>query len=348
MEAGIRYAAVFVGKNMKILHLSCHSVLEYYESKLFTELGHEVFSFGAYLNPESPYDNKRPGYKGMYNDHLISIATQYSKENLHQEMIDWADVIVVMHKPEWIIGNWEKMKKKKVIWRTIGQSIRDNENSLAIMRNEGLKIVRYSPAESRIPGYLGHDAIIRFHVDKNEYDGYCGIFPIVITFAQSMKKRGVFCGYDIFEEVTRPFPRLIFGPDNEDTGMTGGAVSYEDLKNTLRHYRAYFYTGTYPASYTLNFIEAFMMGIPIVAIGPSLANLNIFPNHFLYEVDQFIQNGVNGFISEDKNELRTYVQQLLEDEELAKRIGKAGKETAIQLFDKDLIASQWKEFFENL
>jgi hypothetical protein len=324
------------------------SVLEYYETKLFTELGHTVFSFGSYINPMNPHDNKRPGYPGTYNDHLVSVTMQCSQGNLHQEFIDWADVIIFMHKPEWIISNWDKIKHKRVIWRTIGQSIKDNENSLAIMRNQGLKIVRYSPCEQRIPGYLGEDAIIRFYADKEEYKDYSGEIPIVITLCQSMKRRGKFCGFDIFEEVTRPFPRVIFGPDNEESGMSGGAISYEDMKNTLRHYRCYFYTGTYPASYTLNFIEAFMTGIPVVAIGPSLANLDEFPNHYLYEVDQFIQNGVNGFISEDKNELRTYVQNLIENPELAKQIGQEGRNTAISLFDREIIAKQWEEFFNTI
>jgi glycosyltransferase involved in cell wall biosynthesis len=348
VETGIRSTAIPVGKNMKILYLSCHSSLEYDEGKLFTELGHTVFSFGAYLNPMSPHDIKRPGYQGYYDDHLVSVANQFSKDNLHKEMIDWADVIMVMHKPEWIIQNWDKMKKKTVVWRTIGQSVSENEHSLAIMRGEGMKIVRYSPNENTIPGYLGHDAIIRFYKDENEFTGYTGEKDTVITLAQSMKKRGLFCGYDIFEECTKGFNRIIYGPDNEDTDMAGGALSYEEMKQVMRENRVYFFTGTYPAPYTLNFIEAFMTGIPVVAIGPSLANLDIFPKHYLYEVDQFITNGVNGYISENKKELTKYVKKMIEEPELAKQIGAKGRETATLLFGKENIKQQWGEFFNSL
>ena len=34
---------------MKILYLSCHSILEYDEVKLLTGMGHYVFSPGAYV-----------------------------------------------------------------------------------------------------------------------------------------------------------------------------------------------------------------------------------------------------------------------------------------------------------
>jgi hypothetical protein len=36
---------------MRLLYLSAHSVLEFDEVSLFRELGHYVFSPGAYVNP---------------------------------------------------------------------------------------------------------------------------------------------------------------------------------------------------------------------------------------------------------------------------------------------------------
>jgi len=53
---------------MKILYLSCHSVLEFDEVKLFHELGHEVFSPGSYVEPLNPGDPMRPGIPGLIYD----------------------------------------------------------------------------------------------------------------------------------------------------------------------------------------------------------------------------------------------------------------------------------------
>lgn len=335
---------------MKILYLSCHSILEHDEIKMFTQLGHQVFSpNGAYMNPNSPGDIKRPSIaNGYYNDHLVAVSLQYSKENLHQELIDWADVIIVMHKPEWIIGNWQKMAKKKVIWRSIGQSSPVDENSLALPRAQGMKIVRYSPAEEGIPGYLGADAIIRFGKDSNEFKDWNGEKPMVVTVAQGMKNRGEHCNYQFFMDTTVGFPRTIFGPENEDSGISGGLLSYEELKGVYRNYRTYFYTGTYPASYTLNFIEAFMTGIPIVAIGPSTADIGTFSNMHTYEVNQIIKHGVNGFCSDDREELRGNLDYLLAHPDKAREIGQSGRATAIELFDEAKIQSQWSKFLNSL
>jgi hypothetical protein len=40
------------------------------------------------------------------------------------------------------------------------------------------------------------------------------------------------------------------------------------MRDYLRRIRAYLYTGTQPASYTLGLIEAMMTGVPVVSIGP--------------------------------------------------------------------------------
>jgi len=330
---------------MKILYLSVHSILEFDEVKLLTELGHEVFSFGSYVNPHSPHDMKRPGIPdGKYNDHLLAVVAQCSQENLHPELIEWADCIIVMHRADWIINNWEKMKHKRVIWRTIGQSVPATEMMLREQRNQGLQIVRYSPMELTMDGNIGGDRVIRFYKDPNEFGNWSGSSGGVMTVAQSMKKRGIFCGYDIFNEVTSGMQRYLFGPDNADSGIDGGQLSYQDLITAYQTHRVYFYTGTYPASYTLNFIEALMTGIPVVALGRGLANIGVYAGIDTYEVGNIIQNGINGYISDNKEELRKDILHLFEDPGLAEAIGKKGRETAISLFSKDIIKEEWRKF----
>ena len=334
---------------MKILYLSCHSILEYDETKLLTELGHEVFSFGAYVNPQAPQDIKRPATEAKYNEHLTSLATRFSKDDLHEEMIEWADVIIIQHVPEWIVNNWEKIKHKKVIWRTIGQSTGAIEMQLADYRYEGLKIVRYCPKEKNIQMYLGEDAMIRFYKDPEEYKDWNGSVNRVITLGQAIQKRGAFCNFPTFEEATREFPRIVFGADNDDLGdLWGGQLSYDDLKKELRDNQVFFYTGTQPASYTLGFIEAFMTGIPIVAVGNEIGNSLFKQEQNTFEVPDIIDNGVNGFVSDNIDTLKERVGQLLKDEGLRKRISEAGRAKAIELFGKETIKKQWETFLNSL
>jgi len=339
---------------MKILYLSCHEILEHDELTLFHELGHEMFSPGAYVEPQNRGDQcLRPGIPGLtYNPDIVKqygqigarFPGQDGKRHLTREFVDNFDAVVVMHIPDWIEVNWEAMKHKRVIWRTIGQSVASVERRMAPYRSQGLQIVRYSPRERGIPAFAGENAMIRFYKDPAVYTGWTGETAHVITFAQSMQQRGTHCNYALFERVTRPFHRKLFGPENLQPGFGMGKIGWQDQIRELQQARAYFYTGTHPASYTLNFIESWMCGTPVVAIGPRFGNADVWRDHNLYEIQDLIQSGVNGFISDDPSTLANYVRQLLANEPLARAISTAGRASAIQHFGKDVIKAAWKAF----
>jgi hypothetical protein len=344
---------------MKILYLSCHSILEYDEVKLLTGLGHYVFSPGAYVEPSKPGDpTMRPGLLNIKYDQehldkyhpLCDEGRADGKQHLTKEFVDMFDCVIVMHIPSWISNNWDAIKHKPVIWRTIGQSIGQTEAELHPYRIQGLKIVRYSPMEENIPGYIGSDALIRFYKDENEFKDWNGGKENIITFAQSMEQRSSHCNFNTFVTVTEGMPRTLFGPGNEHHDFSPGKVPFDQLKTELRDNRVYFATGTHPASYTLNVMEAFMTGIPMVAVGRQLGNGHQFGIPFpgLYEVPNFIEHGVNGFCSDNPEVLKDCCQQLLNDHDLAKKIGTAGRETAKNLFNKPRIRDEWQTILQTI
>jgi len=268
---------------------------------------------------------------------------------MSREFLDNFDVILSHWMPKWIALNWENMKDKIVIMRTNGQSSPDDEHVLGQYRKQGLKIVRYSPTERTIPNYCGEDVIIRFYKDPDEWKNWNGNKAQVITIGQSMIKRNKFCNWDVFYQATAGLPRKIYGPENEEAGdIWAGCVSYNELRKALRDSRVYFYTGTHPASYTLNFIEAWMTGIPVVAVGPEFGNQTFIPSQKTYEVSRLIKKGVDGFYADDLGLLNHYCKQLLKNKKLAKRIGDEGRKSAIAIFGKARIKNEWQKFFEGL
>lgn len=332
---------------MKILYLSCHSILEYDEIKLFVELGHQVFSMGTYHNPGKIDDPKRPVLDIPYYPDLDKLATPDDKKNIPQKLIDWADVIIVMHIADWIAANWPKFKGKRVIWRSIGQSTLEVETLLRPFRRQGIEIVRYSPLERTIPGYNGQDAEIRFFKDPDEFKGWTGEKKEVITVGQDIQQRWASSNWNVIDKVFKTLPAHVFGPHNEGTGhYNAGCPDYEGLKDVLRKNRVFFYTGTQPASYTLGLIEAMMTGTPIVALGPELGNSPEFAYQRTYELPNIIKNGINGFISDDIDTLIKYCRDLLDDDKLAAKISAAGRKTAIEYFGKTKIKDQWKKYLK--
>lgn len=311
-------------------------------------MGLDWFSLGSYVNPTHPVDGIRPPIQ-YFPDRWLS-ENAPPRDNMPKEFLDRFDTVIVMHVPEWIEQNWEKFRGKRVIWRTIGQSTPAIERRMFQYRQQGLQIVRYSPREANLEPNAGCDALIRFYKDPKEFGQWVGAGNEVITFAQDMKHRGEFCNYDTFLAIAQGFNAKVYGPKNEGSGeLNGGFLSYAGMQQKMRDARVYIYTGTQPASYTLNLMEAMMTGVPIVAIGPVLANsLNVKNgiNADLYEVPDIIKNGVNGFWSNSVNELRSRVEFLLSDVKAARRIGEMGRQTAIELFGKDNVRLKWEEFIK--
>ena len=361
-----------------ILYLGCHQVLEFDDLKLFTEMGHAVFSLAGVYQDANSEHNMRPDIPGLFhNEHLSLVGSKCSKENIDAELLDWADVVlmthngrvdVVDHPQPWLGStpknskgltgnNWEKFKKagKPVVWRSIGQSIQPIEESLKPFRDGGLKIVRYSPMEKYIPKYVGEDAMIRFYKDPQEYTGWTGTSKNIVNISQAMfgdgkvASRGDHMSLNVFKKVVEDLPWKIFGPNNANAGLEhdGGKLTFEDLKTALRFNRVFFYSGTRPASYTLGFIEAMLTGIPIVSIGPKLGN-EIY-NQQTFEAHEIIgENGIAGFWSDDPRELREYCKRLLEDDTLAQNVSEQGRLRAIQYFGREGIKDAWNKFFQDL
>lgn len=338
---------------MKILYLSCHEILEYDELKLFTELGYECYSLGAYTQPGGEEHRKRPPLELPYSPHFIELSLQFGKENLHPEQLEGIDVVIVMHVPEYLSRNWGLFREfinggGRVVWRSIGQSIPSLELGLHQMRNEGLEVVRYSPREMTIDHNVGADAVIRFAKDPADWYGWTGEDEKVVNFTQSLMDRAAFTGFEETLTLFTQLPSKVYGPGNENLGeMSGGLLTYDDQREALRRARAFFYHGTYPASYTLSFMEAWMTGTPVVAVGPNRGDgLHMFPGQRTYEVHELIENGVSGFVSDDIDQLKTHLVDLLNDYDLAQEISSKGRSRAIELFGVDTIKEQWKSFLE--
>lgn len=328
---------------MRILYLSCHAILEYDELRVFEDLGIDYFSVGSYVIPTNPADKIRPALTHrppveMYDQSIPP------GEKLPRAFVEQFDTIIAMHVPEFIINNWDVIKDKRVIWRTIGQSTSKTEQKLAKYRSEGMQIVRYSPREIQIPNNIGTDTIIRFYKDPNEFKGWNGGGTEVITFAQNIKHRDEFLNYRAMTKILHNFNSKIYGKSNEELGeMNGGYLSYADMKQKMRDARVYVYSGTQPASYTLSFIEAMMTGTPMVCLGSAYCNsLDIAGD--LYEIPDIIENGVNGYVSDDIQYLRQMIEKLTTDKHHANDISRMGRKTAIELFDMKKITEQWRLF----
>lgn len=335
---------------MKIQYISCHAVLEYDEVKLLTELGYEVYANGCYRDPKGAYTLPRPGIPDApFDQKFFDLTASHPKTNLPSELIEPFDAIIFMsgENEQPILRNWDKIKHKRVLWRSIGQNRPSQELMLKKLFEEGLEIVRYSPKERKYQNFAGETALIRFYKDPDEYKGWVGDKKKVINFTQSMKGRGAFVHHDEIIGSMAGFPSKVYGSGNNDIGsFNGGEVPYEMTKKLMRESRVYVYGGTWPACYTLSIIEVMMTGMPVVAISKTLAHLPQHEKFDFYEVDEIITNGVDGFVCDTVQEMRFCIEKLLKDYDLAKKVSHKARAKAIEVWGKDKIAKQWDKLLK--
>jgi hypothetical protein len=327
----------------RILLLTAHSIAEYDDLRMLSELGHEVFSIGAYTDPAHPTDDKRPPLDVPYFPELALLVDgdqMAHKQHLPDDLIDWSEVIIAHHFVyDWIAGQWGRIRDKRVIWRTCGQSNPDLEGFMRYLRPEGLQIVRYSPLEGKSPISAGADAIIRFGKEPADWYGWEGNLLAVGNVTQDMLGRAEATGHAFWEVATRELAVAPAGPMSQDLRGGVGNLDYEELRAYLRSIRVMLYTGTLPAPYTLGLIEAMMTGTPTVSIGPRAWARGVDWLEPMFEAT-YIAGG--GF--DDPAAARTALIALLNDEDYARDVSKKQRERAIALFGMDVIKQQWAAF----
>jgi len=336
---------------MNLVMCLSHSIEEYDQLALLSELGITAASIGGYIDPAHPHDPKRPALNVPLVPEVRDAVDQaggiaQAQARIPPAVLDWLGddgVIVYHHLLERLLQQWATLRDwlhggsaRRVIWRTVGQSNPDLEAAMAVLRRDGLEIVRYSPKESNIPRYAGADALIRFYKDPAVWDGWIGDEQIVTTVCQNMKQRDPFTNFGYWEDATHDLPRVPLGVGSEAIGGPG-TIPLDEMVTRLRHARAYLYTGTQPASYTLALIEAMMVGIPVISI--PYTYMQIVPyGPGLFEGDEIVMPGG------DARSARHLLQTFLDDADLAADYGAACRRTAIKLFGKAAVADEWAQF----
>ena len=65
-------------------------------------------------------------------------------------------------------------------------------------------------------------------------------------------------------------------------------------------------------------------------------------------IPEVIENGKNGFISNDEKELRSFLEKLLEDEDLRNEMGQEARNTIVSKFSEETFVKQWNILFDEV
>jgi hypothetical protein len=162
---------------------------------------------------------------------------------------------------------------------------------------------------------------------------YQGDLAQGITVMNGMQARPRIAGFDLFLRAQERLPLTAVGMQTEAVGGLGD-VPYRDLHRQVGRHRFLFSPARY-TSLPLAVIEAMTIGMPVVALATT-------------ELPTVIENGVNGFVSCDFDELVASMEALIADPELARRIGANARATAARRFGLERFAHDWNRAFADV
>lgn len=133
------------------------------------------------------------------------------------------------------------------------------------------------------------------------------------------------CNFACFERTASDLPCLVLG---DTPGLSKPASSTEELIKAYSESSIFYNTSTISPVPTA-LMEAMACGCAVVSTATCM-------------IPEIIEHGVNGFMSNDESELKKYLYMLLNDKELAKKIGYNARQSIVEKFNLRMFQDNWK------
>lgn len=138
------------------------------------------------------------------------------------------------------------------------------------------------------------------------------------------------CGFNLWQEVSKGINVKVVG---DTPGLSKPAPNTEQLIAFYRNARVFLNTSLISPVPT-SLLEAMACGCAIVSTATCM-------------IPEIIENGKNGYISNNPQELRNYCQLLLGNKELCNKMGEAARQTILERFSLDAFTKNWNKILRN-
>lgn len=334
----------------RILYHAVHEILEYDDLRILNDAGFTVFSMGSYGNPAARGNRFRGHHASFVNpeDFAAAVAggTTFVDGRLRvtREFVARFDAVIVNQNPLMVLDNLEAFGDRPVIYRTLGQSIFAWEEMLKPVADR-LSVVRYSEHEVH-PDFLPTRAVIPFGKYVDEYPLWVGGGDI-LTFMNTAARPAARPEQGAYQELVADVSAKLYGLDNEGIANAAGLVTPEKQMDLYSRARCYVYIHSLVASYTLNFMEAMLVGAPILAPSRALVSSQPYPDWWpeRYAIESMLADGaglIYGSIAEGREILANLERYDLQG------VSRVARARARDLFDAQRVIAQWRDFIDSL
>lgn len=194
----------------------------------------------------------------------------------------------------------------------------------------GAHVTAVSELKGRSLGFA--EDIVPFGADPDDYPVYTGAEPCGLRVSNFVNDRRQILLWELHEAAFGALPVRIVG-HNPDMPGVAASENWQDLKRLLQGHRFFIHTADPRLEDGCNMatMEAMAAGMPIVG--------NRHPG-------SPIVHGVSGFLSDDPDQLRRHARRLLDDRDLAVRMGKASRRTVVERFSMEAFAKAFLNSIE--
>ncbi len=173
--------------------------------------------------------------------------------------------------------------------------------------------------------------VIKHSIDAEKYKPNDQIErkPQVLSVVHDFINRDYCCNFSGWKRITKDMNVRVVG---DSPGLSEQSESEAALVQEYQSSQIFLNTSTISPIPTA-LLEAMSCGCAVVTTATCM-------------IPEIIENGKNGFMSNDEDELRNYINMLLNDKELREHCGNNARETVMEKFSESLFIDKWNQVFE--
>jgi glycosyltransferase involved in cell wall biosynthesis len=213
-----------------------------------------------------------------------------------------------------------------VIHQTLDSMVREQRSTVSpeelrravaqYVRLIGAHVIAVTALKGRSWGY--EQDVVTSSADPEDYLTYTGDLARGLRVANHIAQKAHSLLWDFHEKAFDGIPMTIVG-HNQDMSGVQPARDWTELKEILSRHRFFVHTADpqLEDGFNMATLEAMAAGLPVLG--------NPHPT-------SPVTHGVSGFLSDDPDELRAQATRLLEDRDLAARMGQEATKAVMQKF----------------
>ena len=151
----------------------------------------------------------------------------------------------------------------------------------------------------------------------------------ILSVVNDFASRDYCCNYSGWQRITEGLDVKLLG---NNPGLSKPAKDIHELASEYQQASVFLNTSTVSPVPT-SLLEAMSCGCAVVSTATCM-------------IPEIIENGVNGFISNDEEELKSYIKDLLDNSKLRRSVGEAARKTILDNFSEEKFINNWNEIFD--